>query len=86
MEKKTATVKQVRDLLNAIIKLAPDTPVYLSSDEEGNSYSTIEPWKNNALSSFSVQYDKNNKIKSLVIFPWVEGLNEYDVGLLEKDE
>ena len=89
MEKttKTATVKQVIDFLQAVAKINPNAPVYLSSDEEGNSYGTIEPWNNKSWSSFSVQMsDDSKEIRSVVIFPWVEGLNDEDVGLLTQEE
>lgn len=89
MEKKikTATVKQVLDLMQAVAKINPNAPVYLSSDEEGNSYSTIEPWNNKNWSSFSIQMsDDSKEIRSVVIYPWVEGLNDEDVGLLTQDE
>ena len=87
MEKKTATVKQVLDLMKAVAKINPDAPVYLSSDEEGNSYGTIEPWNNNNWSSFSIQMTDDGKtVRSVVIYPWVEGLNDEDVGLLTQDE
>ena len=89
MEKKitTATAKQVMDLMKAVVKISPEAPVYLSSDPEGNSYGTIEPWNNKNFSSFSIQLtDDYKKVKSVVIYPWHEGLSDEDVGLLTQEE
>ena len=87
MEKKTATAKQVLDFMQAVVRENPNAPVYLSSDEEGNSYGTIEPWHNNDWSSFSIQRtDDGKKIISVVIYPWVEGLSDEDIGLLTQEE
>ena len=89
MEKKitTATAKQVMDVMKAIVKVSPEAPVYLSSDPEGNSYGTIEPWNNKNFSSFSIQLtDDGKKVKSVIIYPWYEHLDDVDVGLLTQDE
>lgn len=89
MEKKTktATVKQVLDLMKMVAKINPNAPVYLSSDEEGNSFGTIEPWNTRNWSSFSIQMtDDGKRVRSVVIYPWTEGLNDEDVGLLIQDE
>ena len=89
MEKKTktATVKQVLDLMKMVAKISPDAPVYLSSDEEGNSFGTIEPWNNKNWSSFSIQLTDDSKgVRSVVIYPWYEGLTDEDIGLFTQDE
>lgn len=84
---KTMTVKELANYMAKIAKWTPNAPVYLSCDEEGNSYSTIEAPNSKNFSSFAVLLtaDKKN-VKSVIIYPWKEGLTDEDVGLLEKDE
>ena len=84
---KTMTAKEMADYFAKIAKFTPDAPIYLSSDEEGNSYSTIEAPNTKTFSSFAVLLTKDKKrVKSVIIYPWKEGLSDEDVGLLEKDE
>ena len=84
---KTITAKEVATYFTKIAKWTPNAPVFLSCDEEGNSYSTIEAPNTKAFSSFSIILTKDKKqIKSVIIYPWKEGLDDKDVGLLEDDE
>lgn len=83
----TMTVKEMADYLAKIAKWTPKAPVFLSCDEEGNSYSTIEAPNSKNFSSFAVLLTADQKnVKSVIIYPWKEGLTDEDVGLLEKDE
>ena len=83
----TITVKEMADYLGKIAKVTPQAPVYLSSDEEGNSYSSIEAPNTKTFSSFAVLLTKDQKnVKSVIIYPWYEGLTDEQVGLLEEDE
>lgn len=83
----TMTVKEMAEYLTKIANVTPNTPVFLSCDEEGNSYSTIEAPNSKHLSSFSVQLTKDKQnFKSVVIYPWKEGLSDEDVGLIGDDE
>ena len=82
----TMTAKELADYIGKIAKITPKAPVYLSCDEEGNSYSSIEAPNSKHFSSFSVMLTKDQKnIKSVIIYPWQEGLTDEDVGLLEED-
>lgn len=84
---KTMTVKELANYMAKIAKWTPNAPVYLSCDEEGNSYSTIEAPNSKNFSSFAVLLTADQKnVKSVIIYPWKEGLTDEDVGLLEKDE
>ena len=84
---KTMTAKEVAKYFAKIAKWTPNAPVFLSCDEEGNSYSTIEAPNTSNFSSFSVILTKDKKnIKSVIIYPWKEGLTDEDVGLLEDDD
>ena len=57
-----------------------------ASDEEGNSYSTIEKSTGKSFSSFAIIPTKDKKnIKSVIIYPWREGLTDEEVGLLEDE-
>ncbi len=83
---KTMTVKEIANYFAKIAKWTPNAPVFLSSDEEGNSYSTIEAPNTSSFSSFAVMLTKDKKnVKSVIIYPWKEGLTDEDVGLLEDD-
>ena len=83
----TMTVKEIADYFAKIAKVTPSAPVFLSCDEEGNSYSSIEAPSSKVFSSFAVLLTKDQKnVKSVIIYPWKEGLTDEDVGLLEDDE
>ena len=82
----TITVKEMAKYFNKLAKITPDAPVYMSSDEEGNSYSTIEAPSTKAFSSFSILVTKDKRnIRSVIIYPW-EYTDEETIGLLDLDE
>ncbi len=60
---KTTTAKR---LAEALMEMPEDTPVFLSKDDEGYSFSAID-----SVGSLDLDRDKN----ILVIYPWTEGLD-----------
>ena len=60
---KSMTLSEVISMLQSIQQYAGDLPVYLSKDEEGNAFGTID-----ANGSFGV--DKDSKNKCVVLYPW----------------
>jgi len=71
---------------NKLAKITPDAPVYMSSDEEGNSYSTIEQPSDSKFSSFSILVTKDKRnIRSVIIYPWGYA-DEETIGLLDLEE
>lgn len=82
----TITIKEMAEYFKMLAKAFPNAPVYMSSDEEGNSYSTIEKSTGKSFSSFAIIPTKDKKnIKSVIIYPWREGLTDEEVGLLEDE-
>lgn len=80
------TVKQMASYFTKLAKITPDAPVYVSSDEEGNSYSSIEAPSDKAFSSFSVLITKDKKnIRSVIIYPWAY-VDEKETGLWDSYE
>lgn len=83
---KTIKAKEMAEYFAKIAKWTPNAPVFLARDEEGNSYSSIEAPNSKNFSSFSILLTKDKKqIKSVIIYPWYEGLADEDVGLLEDE-
>ena len=83
----TITAQELANYFSKIAKVTPKAPVFLSCDEEGNSYSSIEAPNSKNFSSFAVMLTADQKnVKSVIIYPWREGLTDEDVGLLEEDE
>ena len=81
------TAQELANYFSKIAKVTPKAPVFLSCDEEGNSYSTIEAPNSKNFSSFSILLTPDQKqVKSVIIYPWKEGLTDEDVGLLEDDK
>lgn len=82
----TITVKQMANYFSKLAKITPDAPIYMSSDEEGNSYSTIEAPSDSQFSSFSVFITKDKKnIRSVIIYPW-QYVDEADTGIFDSYE
>lgn len=82
----TITVAQMARYFNTLSKITPTAPVYMSSDEEGNSYGTIEKPNEGQFSSFSILVTKDKKnIRSVIIYPW-ENVDEETIGLLDLDK
>ncbi len=67
MEKETLTIEKLIEILK---KLPLDTKVYLSSDSEGNSYSTLnKKWL----------FQETEDRKSIIIFPFAEGITYEEI-------
>ena len=62
---------KVKELTKILKTLPQDANVYISRDEEGNGFGSIEEGKEYS----SLSFDKEKNI--LVIFPWEERM-EYD--------
>ena len=71
-EPQTITVKELKELLN---KLDDDTKVFMSSDTEGNSYSTIN-------SDHCIQYTESER--AIILWPYEEGLEHEDIDSCAK--
>lgn len=63
----TITIKELAKILN---QFPPDTKVFLSSDSEGNSYSTLnKKWL----------FQETEDRKSIIIFPFAEGITYEEI-------
>lgn len=61
----------VKTLQGYVDKYGEDLEVVVSSDEEGNSYSTIT--RGSVCECRTDIYDENAKVCGVIIYPWVEG-------------
>lgn len=66
------TIKELIKELKDVQKRVGNVPVVLSSDEEGNSYSTL----NKGSVSYAVDFNNKNRVVGVILYPWTEGFDD----------